>query len=551
MMQEISAPKQSAVRQRVHAIHLLLAGFILLSLALNIYWIRYNTVPPTWDQAWYLENAVSFYQHLRHEGLPGLWSAYTDAFEIKAPLISLLSLPSFLTIWPGPDTAMIPNLILLVCLNVFLFLLVRQRFSETHALLAVLITSTMPVLVILSHQYLVEYGLTALVVIWMYLLYKSRFYRSRACNLWLGITLGLGLLMKVLFPLYIALPALIAFVVRLGEEPRRQQPRALLDVAIILVVGLAVASTWYAFNWRAVTRFALTASFGENAQDYSLGNNFAWQTIVYYWKILINDALSVYYAACLGLVGLAYLLQSLIRRRRWHVSADLLLLGGWFAAPFAVITVGVNKDPRFLAPALPALGIAIAWLLVAVLGPRVKYAFPLLFVVPALAALYLIAPVEIINLPVQYHGFVLLPDKRGDNPAFACAPRQENWPLVEMLAAIHKDDPGTPRTIYTVVDHPYLNVNTLAYYRTLHAYPLQVLTLAYWPKDAPQSQVRDALNQAQYLILKTGNQGPAFTTWRDDQVRADLEAGALPFQRWQTYDLPDGSVCEIYRQMTN
>ncbi len=529
--------------------YILLGIFVIVRLGFNAYWIYSHKAPPTWDQAWYLGTSVNFYYALREGGLRAFADTFVRALGgIKAPLIALLPLPFYFLFWPGERIAMLTLMAMLVVFDICLFHLVKQHYSHWVALGATVITDTMPMVLNLSHQFLVEYGLATLVVIWVYILYKSEYYRLWRYNLLLGITLGFGLLMKVIFPLYIAGPALVIAVARVKRGYWQSVPPLILAGLLILGLGSLIASTWYAKNLHTVFEFAFSTSFGQIAHDYSLGDIFAWSTISTYWLAIVNQGISFYYILLFVILFLFLCVRRILAMAPLRISLNGWVYGSWFILPFIVATFGVNKDARFVMPAFAVIGVALALLYYQVLTTHWAIRLlPLILVWPLLMAIYFIIPAQKWDWGLRFQSFTLLASKHSQSIALPDTPRDEAWPVREILSFVNMDAQGQTVKVMIAVDHHYLNFSTLDFYRSLLRYPLQMDQIAYRPKEETLDQVFQVVEQNRYVLVKTGYQGPAFSNGRNADIRARLQASSR-YRLLQVFVLPDNSTVEIYER---
>ena len=187
-----------------------LVVFTFYLLVVNRDYYRADTQVPSYDEAWYLETSLHLYHRLTDGGLTEFLDAYRRAFGVKAPLLSVLPLPFYLLCGAGRESAMLVNSLLVVVANLYLFLLVRRLYSPSAGLAAVVYYQTMPLACGLSRSFMVEYGLAALVLVFLYYLVASDGLTRRRENIALGVVLGLGLLLKVLFAAFVAGPLLLA-----------------------------------------------------------------------------------------------------------------------------------------------------------------------------------------------------------------------------------------------------------------------------------------------------------------------------------------------------
>jgi 4-amino-4-deoxy-L-arabinose transferase-like glycosyltransferase len=304
-------------------------------LGANAWTIARETAAPSWDDAWYLETSFRLFDALK-DGPLAFAAAYADALKIKAPLVALLPLPLYAAWGPSERLAVWVNQGLLVALWTCVYGFARRLYGERAALCALIVAAVMPLTYGLSRLFLVETLLAALVA-WTHYLIASATAEDSTAGRRLGAALGLGLLAKSIFPLYVA--------AAVWQRRRALAPHA----KTALYWGGIIAGTWYAFNLPYVVGFGLSAGFGSIGRDYS-------STLGEYATSVGGHALSWPLTA-----ASAALLLALPRaqRRSWHWEPAERLWIGWAGVPAAVLLLGVNKDIRFLGPALPGLAVGL------------------------------------------------------------------------------------------------------------------------------------------------------------------------------------------------
>ena len=473
-----------------------LALFTLYLLWVNHDYYRADTQTPTYDEAWYLETSLHLYHRLTHEGLPGFWDAYHRAFGVKAPLLSVLPIPFYLLLGPSRESAMLVNSLFIVLTNLYLFLLVRHLFSPSAGLAAVVFYQTMPLAYGLSRSFMAEYGLATLVIIFLYYLVATD------QPLLLGVLLGLGLLMKVLFPAFIAGPLLLHFY---RKRPWRSLP-------LLVLPALVLAATWYAYNWRSLLDFAFQSAYGAIAPDYTAGGPVAWLLL------FVNQGISFYYAVLL--------LFAALRR-----PAHLPFLLSWLLPPLLAIALGRNQLIRFVLPLLPVFAIAVAAAVFS-LGRR-------WILQAALALLLAIYPYRLFaaltyrtanaSHAVTLGPFVVYSHDLG----WARPPVHEDpWNHRRLLEALHRLAPDATRPFYVVLalDHTYLNANLLNYLNAYENYPIRFTSLGYAETSLDRALDRVYRLDARFLLAGAGFRGlPEFLNRLHDDLRARLDRGELPF----------------------
>jgi len=267
----------------------LLAVFTIVLLGVHVSYLIADTRPPTYDDAWYLENSLIFYHRLTDDGIRGFARAYVSSFGTKAPLISVLPLPFYLVFGTTYHAALLVNALFIVVTNIFLFLLGRRLFSAGVGVAAVLFYQTMPLAYGLSRAFMADYGLAALVIVWLYYLAASERLTNGRINFLLGVLLGVGLLMKILFPAFIAGPLLVVLLYTRRNKPAAREEQFWLwrlssrwPLMAIVIPGLAIASTWYAFHIGTILRYAWQGAYGEIGEQYGFGG---WPIGRSWWSI--------------------------------------------------------------------------------------------------------------------------------------------------------------------------------------------------------------------------------------------------------------------------
>ncbi len=184
---------------RVNGDAILLSAIVLLMVVANIVWIGINTVPPMWDQSHYLYISQLNYSALCDGGFPALLKAFLVNLQIKAPLITVLPIPLYLIFGNSYTNALYVNLVFVILGGFFIFKVGMIAYGRRAAVLSVIVFNTMPLIIGLSREFLVEYGLTVLVVMWVFLVLRSESFQERKWCLLLGVVLGCGMLMKISF----------------------------------------------------------------------------------------------------------------------------------------------------------------------------------------------------------------------------------------------------------------------------------------------------------------------------------------------------------------
>ncbi|MEY2394331.1 MAG: hypothetical protein QOF94_676, partial [Acidobacteriaceae bacterium] len=268
----------------------------------------------------------------------------------KPPLIA--ALPSTVYWITGRKTraAYAVNLCFLLLMFGALYWLGNKYAGPRAGLIAVFVAGTMPMLYGLSRWFLVECGLTALVCLGICLIAEWTEFDGALRAFLLGLFCGLGLLMKMSFPLYVLIP-LLYFAIRARTSALRMK-----TLTAFVAPAVVLALPWYFFNFRSVFNTALNAGSSSTAKIYGTGDVFSWRDISNYLTNLLNAGPTLYFLAVAVLVvAFAKLIPASGRR-------GLVLCALW-GSPVLFLAFGHYRDLRYAAPLFPALALALAILI--------------------------------------------------------------------------------------------------------------------------------------------------------------------------------------------
>jgi 4-amino-4-deoxy-L-arabinose transferase-like glycosyltransferase len=355
-----------------------LAGMLSAAFAgATLLWLCLDRTPPNWDDAWYLTNSLTVYDALAHDGISGYFAKLNSVFGFKAPLIAGLPTPFYLIFGRRWHAAYLVNITSMAILFFALYRISRRWWNSRAAVLTIAIAGTMPLLYGLARWYLVEYALTALVALAIYIIVESGDLEKPGKALLFGAACGLGLLLKVSFPLFV-LPAFLFVWIK-----SRFRGQYLLLASLACVV---LALPWYAFHLRPTIENAIAAGFGESATVQGTGPIFTLRAMRTYLYRVTSEGVSGYYIWLTILITAWTSLQSGGRaflRSLTSKAPALILL--WLL-PFALFLFGGNKDVRYIAPILPAFALLAAAVL--------DFALPRTVIGNVLAGLILVVPVS-------------------------------------------------------------------------------------------------------------------------------------------------------------
>ncbi len=477
------------------------AGFTILALVAAA-WLSVDTRPPEWDHANHLERAVNCARDLAAGDVTRLLersSFYPPVVFCTAALV-YRALPS--DVAAGQAT-------IVAFLGIGMaaaYLLGRRLASGTAGVVAALLFGSAPFVVYSSLRFQLDLPLASFVGATLVVLLRTDGFSRRGWSVVAGVALGLGMLTKPPFAAYVAPPlALVACRIR--------SRRALLHLAAAVLVGAALCLPWYGLRLFGLATQISNRSFKQAAES-GYPDALSWASLSYYPRHFITLFGSL--AVLLFIAGLVLA----VRRRQWFALSALF-------PPFVLFELLQNKNFRYALPLLPAATVVAGLGFDAVRGRSRRLLGIALVAVGAIQVSATVAGVPA-GLEVPGLRVPLVP---------ASPPVRADWRHREILRLIARDSRGAPSTVSVVPNHAFFSVSNFRYYalrddlalgfgRAWSDYPLNV----------------------DYVILKSGDQGPEFTAERPRRIteqfaRDRLLAAAFP--PIGTFPLPDGSVATV------
>jgi hypothetical protein len=492
----VTAPDPARRRARGAVV----VGFALLA-AVAAAWYWLDRHPPEWDHANHLERAV------RCAG--GIREGDGDAILGHSPFYPPLVLCATGLAYLGAPTDMAAvALVMLAALGLGMlatYLLARPAVGEAGAAVAALVYGTAPYAIFSVLRLQLDLPLAAMVALTLVVVREADGLRHLGWALLGGVMLGLGMLTKPPFAVYVA-PALL-WLLR-GMRDRRGTAHGLL----MLGVAAALALPWY-----GPRLLGLPSQFAWRAVSADETRHFDPQTLaaLSFYPAWFPTQFGVA-AAALFLVGLAVA----VGRRRWWLLSSML-------GPFLLYAALRNKNLRYTLPLLPLAAV------VAALGWRALPRVPRAVAAVGLAA---VAVLQVSATAFDWPYAARVP-WTGPPLGIPSPPAGGDWRQREILALLAADSRGRPATVSVVPNHALFSAANFSYYAVRDGLALEFSRA--WD-GAPLG--------IDYIVLKSGDVGPAWTEGRIRRVTASFDGAAALARVYPVigrFPLPDGSEAVV------
>lgn len=499
---------------------LLLLIISLLLIFCNFIWLKIDTRPPHWDFAIHLSNILPYYDFFVKKQIISFitYSNFSPplSYNYYPPLSYYLTTFTYRLFGISEDVAVLSLTPFLIILIFSIYKIGQTLKNNKLGILMVISLVGMPFLMSQTREYQLDFPLTAMVSLNLYLFLKTDSFNNRKFSIIFGCVSGLAMLTKWTY--------LILFIgILIAEHIFSNRKKYLIqfkNIIIVLLIILIVSGPWYLSSLSQLkTGFKenISISIEENDPNILSKESFLWYLNSLYIQHL-RFPLSI-----LTIVGFIFLIKN---GKKYKKIKQLLLISLFY---LLTITMFRNKDARFIEPLMPFFTVIISFWILELKNLYIRY----------ILIIYLIL-LCVFNYYSMSFGFVKLPivsesKLLGKNIIWFTQygytlgqPRNENWHLKKIFYEISGN---SKKTIFFISeDKMFLNIFNILYYQRLFSKYLISINIG---KDMCKNLV---LNY-NYLVI---NDSPGSNLLNYCKIISDN------FYKKKEFDLPDDSTVMIF-----
>ena len=477
-----------------------------------ITWVLLDRRPPEWDHANHLERAVACSHSLRLVSFTGARDII-EASSFYPPVVTCAAGLLYLVFPVAPLTAQVVMMASLALAMAALYGLGDRLGDAPAGVWGALLFATAPFVVFSLTNFQLDLPLAAMVALALYVLVGSRDFASVRWSLGLGGVLGLGMLTKPSFAIYV-LPPFLWSLWRALRAPDRG--RRLGGATAALAVTALLALPWYGPRLFGLPMQILNRSFKQAAEQQN-PEPLTTTALLYYPRTLPTQ---------LGLLAGALMLWGLWAIRKNRAARPVL----WLATlgPFTVFSLIQNKNLRYTLPILPTAALVAAMGLRSLPAP-VRRGTAVAALV--LAALQVSMALFQVPTPPTLPGMIM-------PLALGRAPSRADWQHDRILADLGRASRGRPVTVAVIPNDNFFSVSNFRYEVVRRGLPYRMTRG--W-SDTPLG--------VDFVILKSRDQGPSYAAARPERLTRAFSGGdpywISAFPVIGEYALPDGSTATL------
>ncbi len=317
-------------------------AFTLTFIAISIWWVTQDLRLPQWDPGRHTEFALQYYDALSRGDYGVLLTMDAWPYPPLVHVVAAVVTPIFGRGVEGPVISQ--NLVFVPLLALGAYQTGRLAFEDARAgLLAVLFALGTPMVVGQFHLFMLDPPQASMAALSVWLLLASKAFEDTRYSALAGLAVGLGLLTKISFVVFVA-GVVLVMLARGGW--RRWQGL----LAFVAVIGV-VAGPWYLQHLEDLRSIYNAGAFitptnvlpGLNPPRFSIDNAmwFVWTGFNYQYL----TPLMVF-----AIVGFALTAVRVLRRTSRHPLTLEVLVGGFVG--YLGVTWQLPHDVRYILPLL-------------------------------------------------------------------------------------------------------------------------------------------------------------------------------------------------------
>ncbi|MCR4313017.1 MAG: glycosyltransferase family 39 protein [Candidatus Roizmanbacteria bacterium] len=503
--------------------YILLTALIFFILTIcNFIWLKIDIRPPHWDFAIHLSNIFDYFDLLEKNEIISLityFNYHPPQFNNYYPPLSYyLTISTYKLFGIGEDIAVL-SLTPFLAIIIFSIYKIGQTLKNNKlGFLMVVSLVGMPFLMSQTREYQLDFPLTAMVSLNLYLFLKTNLFKNRKFSIIFGLVSGLAMLTKWTYSIFF-IGILITGMVFVKKK---NSFIIFKNYLIVFVMMLIISGPWYINNLPVLKQTLgknITIAINEHDPNILTKESSLW-----YANSIYKDHLR-FPLLIFNVVGLIYLIKD---RKKLSKILQLTFISLFY---LLIMTLYRNKDPRFIEPLTPIFSIfACFWIL------ELKNSFFRKILIISLILLsafnYYSASFGFVKLPIvlesrflgkniiwfKQYGYTLGP------------PKKENWHLKEIF---NEMTGVSKRTLFLVnEDKMFLNIFNILYYQRLFSKYLIGINVG-------DGRCKNTMINYYYLVV---NDIP------ESKLLNECKIISNNFYKNKEFYLPDNSVVVIFKK---
>lgn len=499
--------------------------------------ISKDKAPWTDDCSVYYTISIKYYNELS----PPSFKTPINLYRIEPrrhSIFMLFSAPFYFFFGTSPSVALSTNLFFLVILMLSIYGIGKYIMNEYTGILSASLVMLFPGISALSRMYYIDFSLLAIVSLSMYLLLKTNQFQNLKYCILLGLSIALGMLIKIPYIVYILGPFIYTIRTSLRKKSIDVMSLKKRNIIVSTILGISLPLIWYLPRADLVIKrlFHYAITFGYITSPHQ--NPYGKELFTY---LFINSQTSLFFLSVFILCLYYYI-------RTHNKNKTFLLL--WIFVPLISFSLIPHRDFRYIAPILPAISIIISTAILSIKKFRFKQITVCMVLLVGLLQYYIFTYNP--NLFYLKTSFLRNPIVKfllfgwGDERYYYTYPPVDNrnWHIMDIIETIKKSSDLTAKE--KEIEVRALSMSSYVWTLGSYAYalnlPLSFLSAGYRPLNS--------LDIDFVIIQENGYLAPDYGNFMSNinQSRVFFEKHIDEFKLIKIFILPDESKISIYKK---
>jgi len=467
---------------------LILISIILFHGINNYIWLKIDTTAPSRHESAYLTNGLMV-NYILKDVLPHYPANYPDNNKLDSLIsLSVAITPSslFQIISAFFDTTLISmrmvNMVFFIIMLFSVYGIGKKIFNKNVGLMSAFLLSMYPIMFGVSRIYSLDIALIAMVCTCIYFLMLSDFFNNTTYSILFGISFGLGMITKIMFPIYLIGPLIfylyLSFIDknnlikkliqnRLSKETKKIFIKKTINCGISALLGALPPAIFFLPDITTI----LTTTKGEILRN---AFNFGFKEIFFYIIRFLDSQIFLIFFI-IFIISFIFFIKNKPKNKK--------LLIYWLFIPLVILTLLDSKTFRYSIPVLPVIALISSYYILSISNPKIKKA--IIYVTVLFSFLQFFVMSYSINFTSDDYNLLISPGANHDetvskgrayrniafltvNPSYINRPiKKEDWKIQQILDTIESNSVENHLVLISifgnlVADDPFI------YYKTLN-----------------------------------------------------------------------------------
>lgn len=483
---------------------LLLILFVTVS---NLLWYFLGHKPLYWDSADHLSYSLETYKSFISGA--SWFHSLLDVSWYYPPFVYWTSIPFQMIFGRNELAGFFQITFFLILLITSVYKIGKKIYNEESGVFAAFCIAVFPIVNEYGRDYMLDLPLAAMVAAAVLSLVKTENFSRTGRSFQLGIILGLGMLTKWTFILFVLTP--FVYYIFEGFKYTPKKSKVTLNLSLSVLVALAISLPWYVRN--------IIPILSNRLNELQRGNLSAVENIFYYLKIIPSQISIV--VAVLILIGIIFF------SGRSHFMYKRMPLY-WLIGSYILISLISFKLPRFSIPLLIPLCILFSGMIFfgEYDGSKRNIFVKVFVIIAAVNFLYFSFSPYRVNFEIPGIGAPVLS---------SISPDKTNWKNSDVIKVINEDrirDKKAKVNLRVLTPEENFNTSTLQYYSNLNNAPINILGAEGFPFFTD------------YIVeLKSGKE-----RHKESDLLPDTNTLYKTFKKLETFNIASDLEAKVYKR---